>query len=101
MSKKPGDAVVFDGDDAGYLAWLDAHREGYVLNTRRPGGDPKYIVLHQKTCPHISRRSQRPGAWTEGAYLKVCATSLVALESAARRFGRPDGSFSKRCSFCG
>ncbi len=100
MSAKSESAIVFEGDDVGYLEWLSAHPEGYVLNTRRPNGDPDYIVLHRATCRHISRGTHRHGAWTERKYLKICAISLSELQSVAQRFGSRDGSFSKACSFC-
>jgi hypothetical protein len=69
-------------DDAGYLAWVQSHPDGLVVNTeRRPS--PAYLVLHRADCAHITRATQ-PGSWTTAAYIKVCAPELAELERWAR-----------------
>jgi hypothetical protein len=41
----------FQDDDAGYLAWVQQHPDGFVLNTeRRPS--PNYLILHRTQLPH-------------------------------------------------
>jgi hypothetical protein len=92
---------VFDSDDSVYLAWLTAHPDGFVINTRRRS-DPEYIVLHRATCRTISRPTAitRPGGFTERSYIKICAGSVEELRRWARGSGRPDGSFSKACGLC-
>lgn len=70
--------VVFRDDDAGYLAWLAAHSEGYVLNIGRSYSATDARV-HHAGCWTISGRSA-PGKALAGSYVKVCAESLTALE---------------------
>ncbi len=94
--------VIFDDGDAPYLAWLDEHPDGYVLNRRRRSSDD-YLVLHRATCWLISQytRMARPGGFTERHYIKVCTDTLSKLHLYARtRGGRSDGSFSKKCGVC-
>jgi hypothetical protein len=90
--------IRFSDDDEGYLDWVSAHPEGFVLNVRRVP-DPSYVVLHRASCGSISGKQAR-GAFTERKYRKVCADSVAALSIAAQREGRTDGSFSKRCGHC-
>jgi hypothetical protein len=68
---------VFQDDDAGYLAWVQRHPGGFVLNAeRRPS--PSYLILHRAQCAHITRASQQ-GRWTT-AYVKACAPEVAELE---------------------
>jgi hypothetical protein len=92
--------IEFSNDDEGYLAWLTTNPNGYVLNVRRLA-DPNYVVLHRATCGNISTDKREPGAYTARGFRKVCATSVTELQLAAKREGRTDGSFSKRCGLCG
>ncbi len=89
----------FCNDDFSYLAWIAAHPDGYVLNVRR-SADPDYVVLHRAGCNSISNDKQAPGAFTGKSYRKICAASVAELQLAAKRAGRSDGSFSKRCGLC-
>lgn len=91
--------LEFCDDDWGYLSWVADHPEGFVLNVREKS-DRDYVVLHRASCGSISSTSPEPGAYTERAYRKICATSVDDLRIAARREGRIDGSFSKACSWC-
>lgn len=95
--------IEFNGenarDDAAYFRWLKEAPNGYVLNLRR-GPSSSYIILHRARCPTIANRSQVPGAYTERKYRKICAENLDDLRNAARREGRPDGSFSHECYTC-
>lgn len=82
-----GDARLFRGDDAGYLAWLSAHPDGYVINIVR-GYSPADARLHRVRCRHINGRSR--GVWTEGQYVKICADRLSDLDQwAAAAVGEP------------
>jgi hypothetical protein len=76
-SADPG-VRVFRDDDAGYLAWLAAHREGYVINIVR-GYSVTAGRVHRAGCRTISGKNPRGGAWT-GPYVKICAENLAALE---------------------
>lgn len=93
---------VFDDRDTPYLEWLNQHPDGYVLNRRR-GSSIEYLILHRAGCGRIRNYSQmaRPGGFTGRGYVKVCSESLELLHQYARtKGGRPDGSFSGRCSSC-
>ena len=51
-----GVIVEFMNDDDGYISWLSAHPDGFVLNCGRPP-TPSYLMLHRSTCGTISRAS--------------------------------------------
>ena len=101
VEEKVSEVKAFVGDDDGYLRWLDRHPTGYVINTER-SRNPNYMVLHEASCRHIGRENDNvaPGGFTERRYIKICAESADDLRAWARRNGRPDGSFSKRCGVC-
>jgi len=69
----------FIDDDAGYIRWLAAHPDGFVLNTERIP-KPGYLVLHRASCPKISRLQRGATRWTRD-YIKFCGrrTELEAL----------------------
>lgn len=89
----------FSHDDKGYRAWLTANPGGLVLNVRSVP-DLKYVVLHRASCHSISNDAQPPDAFTGRAYRKICAFTEAELTLAAKREGRSDGTFSKRCARC-
>jgi hypothetical protein len=68
---------VFRDDDAGYLAWIHQHPDGFVVNAERHPS-PSYLMLHRAQCAHIARASQQ-GRWTV-AYVKICASAVAELE---------------------
>lgn len=70
--------IEFRDNDAGYLAWLAAHRDGYVVNIAR-GHYASQARLHHAGCRTISGQNPRGGAWT-GPYVKVCAEDLAELD---------------------
>jgi len=81
-------AHEFRDNDAGYLAWLAANPEGFVVNITR-----NYSVstarMHRATCRTISGQNPHNGPWT-GAYVKVCAIqSADAEEWAANTVRKP------------
>jgi hypothetical protein len=66
-------------DDAGYLAWVESHQHGFVVNTfRKP--DPRYLILHRATCGTIRGKPARGNRWTTGEFIKVCSETRAALE---------------------
>jgi len=78
----------FCDDDAGYLAWLATHPDGYVINLAR-SRNPSDARTHQADCGTISGEIPRGRAWTE-TYIKVCAEHLGELEKwAADTYGPP------------
>jgi len=72
--------VSFLDDDDGYLRWLEAHPDGYVVNSdRKPGAS--YVVLHRVECRSINPAVLAGGAektWTI-AYRKTCADGVGSL----------------------
>ena len=86
-------------DDQGYVEWVKAHPDAFVLNLRQRA-DPDYVVLHRATCWTISAAGRGTGAYTQRAYRKVGGVSVEELRAVARQEGRIDGSFSKCCALC-
>ena len=86
----------FLNDDAGYVAWLAAHDDGYVLNTyaHLAAG---YLVVHRARCRMINRELAAGKVWT-GQYAKACADSVDELLAWARERtpGTPHGCGSCR-----
>jgi hypothetical protein len=73
--------IIIINDDDAYLAWLEAHPRGYVVNAhRRP--KPRYLVLHRTGCTEIS--AARRAHWTTGPYIKVCSRHVEELVAWAR-----------------
>jgi ADP-ribosylglycohydrolase len=86
----------FRDDDTGYLNWIAAHQDGFVLNIRRDlnPGDAK---LHRASCGYVSGQNPLRGPWTD-RYIKFCSLELAALEEGAppTRTGEP----INRCRRC-
>ena len=95
-------SIVFDHNDRDYFRWLNTNKLGYVINTTR-GRDPDYMILHRSDCHTISEYTGTAsrGGFTEREYIKVCANRLEDLREWVKKNGRPDGSFSSECQFCG
>lgn len=88
-------ACVFRDDDAGYLAWLAAHPDGYVINIAR-SPNAAGARVHDAGCRTICGQIPRGGART-GPYVKVCAEHLAELEQwAIDHVGEP----IPRCGTC-
>ncbi len=86
----------FIDDDSGYLDWIERNPDGYVVNTFR-NPKPGYLVLHRASCRTISKKSSSNTTWTEGGYMKVCASSYDELN----RWAQDDvGGKLSDCSFC-
>jgi hypothetical protein len=87
--------------DVAFTHWVDAHPDGFVLNTRASPA-PTYMILHKASCSSISpdRKGIEAGAYTQRAYRKICADDVEELRSWVQRHGRSDGSFSGRCKMC-
>jgi hypothetical protein len=78
----------FCDDDAGYLAWLANHPDGYVINLAR-NRRPTDALTHHAGCRTISGQIPRGHAWTK-SYVKVCAEHLAKFEQwATDTFGQP------------
>jgi hypothetical protein len=75
---------IFEDDDAGYLAWIDGHQHGFVVNTyRKP--DPRYLYLHRASCGTIRGKPARGERWTTGDFIKVSSETRAPLDQWARQ----------------
>jgi hypothetical protein len=85
----------FRDDDRGYLRWVAAHPDGYVLNIRRTLSISD-ARLHSATWPTITGQPARGRTWT-GPYIKVCGGSAHDLDewALAQAGARP-----RRCGTC-
>ena len=80
--------IEFRDDDAGYLAWLATHPEGYVINIARSHNATQARV-HHAGCQTICGQISVGRGWT-GPYVKVCAEHLAELEQwAIETVGQP------------
>ncbi len=81
----------FLNDDAGYLAWLAAHDDGFVLNTYAHVA-AGYLVVHRASCRTINRDLAAGKVWTV-QYGKACADSVddLLVWAAERTSGTPHG----------
>ena len=85
----------FRDDDTGYLAWVAAHGDGYVINIQR-SLNPADARMHEAGCYTINGQPPRGRTWT-GPYVKICSTSLGQLDGwALQRTGSP----VRRCGVC-
>jgi hypothetical protein len=88
VEDKAMSAREFRDDDAGYLAWIASHPDGYVVNVAR-SRSVTAARLHHAGCSTINGANPRGGVWT-GPYVKVCAEDLVELEQwAIDELGEP------------
>ena len=69
----------FQDDDHGYLAWLQAHPTGYVVNAERRA-TANYLLLHKVSCGTINGRPANGQHWTKD-YVKLCSTNRAELAS--------------------
>lgn len=85
----------FRDDDPGYLAWLNLHRDGYVLNIARSYSTSGARV-HRADCWTISGEHSHGNTLT-GPYVKLCAQQLSELDQwATNEVGAPVA----RCGTC-
>ena len=81
---------IFEDDDAGYLAWVESHQHGFVVNTfRRP--DPRDLMLHRATCGTITGKPAPGDRWTTGLFLKACSETRAAFDQWARQIAGGGG----------
>jgi hypothetical protein len=89
------DVREFCDDDDGYVAWLAANPDGYVINVRR-SHNPTDARVHRSGCWTISGKNSGGKALT-GPYVKVCAERQILLvEWIADQFEAP----IPRCKTC-
>jgi hypothetical protein len=88
------DWILFRSMEQEYIEWLGRHPRGFVVNAQR-NPKPGYLQLHRAWCKWIYDAGKAPGAYTERAYIKVCAPTREPLERWAREL---DGQLGTRCS---
>jgi hypothetical protein len=76
---------IFMDDDDGYLRWLAANPEGFVLNTYR-NPRPSYLRLHTSTCRSIVGTPANGSSWTV-TYVKRCGSRKELEDFASREVG--------------
>ncbi len=87
---------AFVNDDDGYLDWLAAHQDGFIVNAYvKPTAD--YLMLHHATCHTISGKPARGDSWTTRGFTKICAASIRELADWARQ---ETGGSLQPCTFC-
>jgi hypothetical protein len=85
----------FVNDDAGYIAWLAAHPDGFVLNTYAHVTSA-YLIMHRTACRTINRPLAHGKSWTY-PYGKTCSDDRQEIETwALRETGKP----VKPCAHC-
>lgn len=83
---------IFENDDAGYLRWVEANRQGYVANFDEPQYVKDYPKVHRAT--HQAVTTSQRGNYTTKQYQKACSQDLVELESWSRT------TFNKKLTRC-
>ena len=85
----------FRDDDRGYLNWVSANDQGFVINIQRSLSTSD-ARLHHAWCHTITGEPARGRTWT-GPYIKVCSTSLPELDKWAVDHV---GATIRRCGTC-
>ena len=81
---------TFDNDEIGYLQWVNANPQGFVINAPKGGGT---VMLHKADCKDITTRFKN---YTTTAYEKRC--SLDKQELVAWGFGQSNMKFCEHCN---
>ena len=68
---------LFDNREEDYLAWVQAHPQGFIANMDDNRNVPQYPMIHRATHGAIS--SAKIGNFTTGDYMKYCAVDVEAL----------------------
>jgi hypothetical protein len=90
------DTQEFDGDDAGYDWWRNAHPDGFVLEVRAR----KAPLLHRARCEEVDRDVHGRRLKGKGAR-QICADMKSALRAWASRELEGEGKLLDRCTKCG
>jgi hypothetical protein len=90
------DVVEFDGDDAGYDWWRNAHPDGFVVAVRTRS----VPMLHRASCRDIDRDAHPKRLKAKGVR-QICAEMKSALRAWVTREMPGDGKMLERCPKCG
>jgi 5-methylcytosine-specific restriction endonuclease McrA len=80
--------TTFRKDETGYFNWLEAHPEGYVVNTKvKISSD--YMMLHRAKCTLMNEYlgMAKDGAFTDRQFKKTCSESASDLQEWAAIHG--------------
>jgi hypothetical protein len=86
--------VEFVDDENGYLRWLEANPDGYVVNSAR-SPSPNYLVLHRALCKHIN--SPNRSNWTTTGFIKTCSNDINGMSKWAKE---KTGGELRPCGAC-
>jgi hypothetical protein len=90
----PASCREFRDDEASYLAWVDTHLDGLVLNQPR-SARAKAPTLHRVGCAALTRRVET-GDLPTGVF-RVCGPSPEALVAWSRERGTGEPIACRRC----
>lgn len=90
---------VFAEDDAGYIAWVKAHSDGFVVVSWNPPR-PEYTSLHRADCHHINpEKARHVENWTH-SYIKACGDTIEDLNAWAERTFGASNQGLYHCKHC-
>lgn len=71
---------IFNSDDTPFLKWMANNPDGFVVNAGKNTRSP-LCFIHRSGCSHITSytRRQKPGAFTQRTYIKICSNNLLEL----------------------
>jgi hypothetical protein len=76
---RPDPPLLIVDDDAAYIAWVQRHAWGYVIDcSRRPSAE-ETMMLHRAGCPTVTGHPTQGPTWTGGVSAKVCAQRRADL----------------------
>ncbi|WDE04358.1 hypothetical protein SG34_023940 [Thalassomonas viridans] len=88
--------TVFDGNEVGYLIWVENHKEnGYIVNIDNPNNIKDYPKVHvaKRSCVTSPKRMN----YTTNQYKKVCSTDLSKLELWSKETYKKELVFCRVC----
>ena len=76
LANAPQSFTIFQDDDDGFFDWVEAHPDGYLINTY-PDPKPSFLVLHHSKCRHVN---DTQGVDRTTNRVKVCSDDRHELE---------------------
>lgn len=73
--------VYFENEDELYIAWIENHPDGHIVNAGTSGKGKS--IIHTGRCAHIYPPD--PERDNTGPYPKACSTRRAELERWARK----------------
>ena len=80
------DVLTFENDDDGYLRWVDANPDGFVINASKSPTPSSYCKLHAASCNSIT--TPKRTNYTTNQYIKVCSLDKQSLIDWGTRYSR-------------